>query len=524
MKITLISTLIAPSDQGLRTISSVLKKEGHNVNIVFMVLNKDYSKLYSKKELSQLREICRNSELIGVSAFTSTAPRAIQIIEFLELIFPEKNIILGGVHATLFPEDCIKHSKIVCIGEGEEAIIDLVNTIEAKKSIDKIKNLWIRKRDRIIKNPIRPLIENLDKLPFLDFELNDHFILDGGTIRKFQEKDLKKELSFLTGRGCPYGCDYCSNNLFNQIYKGKCKTILRWHSPKYIIDCALYLKNKFPQSFKFFDIRDDSFFLRPINQIKEFCKDYKIKVGINFKCIADPRTVTEEKVKLLVEAGCTDISMGIEGCERVNKEIYHRNMTDEQVINAANILNKYKDKMSVSYEIITSNPYETPEDIINLIRLIQKIPKPYRPAVNNLVFFPNTVLYKRAVEDGIIKSYKDTGSNLDYNDRAKHILLKKKNIYLNLIVNLMRGVAIENKIGIIPDSMLNYLLEEKRIKRNLNNPGLAITLTRGLIIYDFIKYKIFKKLYSKAPLFIKNIYIKIKYGGKIYYTEQRIDS
>lgn len=82
MKITLISTATFPSDQGIRTISSVLKKAGHDVKIVFMAYSEDYNKLYNKKELNQLSLICKNSDLIGINSFVSTAPRAIQILKF----------------------------------------------------------------------------------------------------------------------------------------------------------------------------------------------------------------------------------------------------------------------------------------------------------------------------------------------------------------------------------------------------------------------------------------------------------
>ena len=95
---------------------------------------------------------------------------------------------------------------------------------------------------------------------------------------------------------------------------------------------------------------------------------------------------------MLVNAGCTDIIVGIQGSERVNKEIYKRYQTDLQVLNAAKILNQYKKKLTVMYDVITSNPYEQPQDIINLIRLLQKLPKPYFLSVNNLVFFTGSEL------------------------------------------------------------------------------------------------------------------------------------
>jgi radical SAM superfamily enzyme YgiQ (UPF0313 family) len=477
-----------------------------------MCLSEDYSKNYSLGELKQLARICSGSKLIGINSYASTAERAARIISFLKkLNIP---ILYGGVHATISPEDCIKIANIVCIGEGEEAILDLADAIKKNKKIDKIKNLWIKKqvqgKEKIIKNPVRALIDNLDKLPFPDFDIENHYILDKGRIRKFQESDLAGGIFFLTGRGCPYGCDYCSNSFFNKLYEGKRKKILRWHSPEYIIQGILYMKKRFPH-LGYFDIRDDTFSLRPLEDIRKFCSLYKEKIHMRFKCLADPKTVDNEKISLLVDAGCTDIIVGIQGSESTNLNIYHRNQTDENVLKASRILNKYKDKLAVMYDVITCNPYEKPEDIINLIKLLQKIPKPYYLSVNNLVFFPGSQLYRRALQDKTIKTEKDTASNLNYWDRSKHILLKKKNIYLNLILNLMRGPATESRFGFMPNSLLNFLLEKNRVKRNLRNPALSYFALYFVSISDLIREKILKPAYRSLPISFKVWYDKVRY-------------
>lgn len=512
MKITLISTATFPSDQGIRTISSVLKKAGYEVKIIFLAYSEDYKKFYPDYVLDEVLDLCKDSKMIGINSFASTAPRAIQVIDKIKSL--EIPIVWGGIHATISPEKCIEHCDIVCIGEGEKAILDLANAIEKKKPINKIKNLWIKTKEKnkikIIKNPVRSLIDNIDSLPPVDYEIEDHYILDKNKIIKFRESDLGGQIFFLTGRGCPYGCDYCSNDLLNKLYEGKRKKILRWHSPEYIIDCILDLKKRFP-TLSYFDIRDDTFSLRPLKDIEKFCKLYKEKVNIRFKCLGDPHTISEEKIRLLVDAGCTDIIIGIQGCERVNKNIYHRNQTDEGVLRAGKIINKYKDKLAVMYDIITSNPYETSDDIINLIRLLQKIPKPYFLSVNNLVFFTSTPLYKKAKLDGIIKEEEDSAVNLNYWDRAAHIKLKKKNMYLNLIINLMRGVATEKRFGIMPDYLVNYLLEPERVKRNLENEFPTRFVLFFVSLSDTIREKIAKPVFRSLPLNFRVWYDKIRY-------------
>lgn len=510
MKITLISTSTYPSDQGIRTISSILKRRGYEVKIVFMSLSEDYSKNYSLNELTQLLNLCKDSKLIGINSFASTSQRAAKIISFLK-----KNInvaiVYGGVHATISPQDCIAISDIICIGEGEDAIVDLAKAVEKEKSFDKIKNLWIKKGKHVIKNPVRNIIGNLDSLPLPDYNLKDHYILDKGKIRRFKEEDLAGQVFFLTGRGCPYGCDYCSNSFFNKLYEGKRKAILRWHSPEYIIKGIIELKRKFPNSLKYFDIRDDTFSLRPVEDIKKFCDLYKENIKMRFKCLADPHTISDEKINLLVNAGCTDIIIGIQGSEKTNKEIYHRNQNDEDVLRAAKILNKYKNKLTVMYDVITCNPYEPPENIVGLINLLQKLPKPYYLSVNNLVFFPGSQLYKKAVADGEIEKEKNFSYKLNYWDRAKHIKLKKKNAYLVLILNLMRGSVTETRFGFMPLFLLKWLLFPKRIKKNLKNTFRTKIVLQIVELNDLIREKIAKPFYRSLPVNFKVWYDQIRY-------------
>ena len=509
MKITLISTLTSPSDQGIRTISAVLKKAGYDVKIVFMVYSEDYSKFYYKKELEQLYKICKNSELIGFSSFASTAARVIQIINFFKKRDLQIPMVWGGIHATISPEKCIKYCDIVCVGEGESAILDLAKAIEKKKSVNRIKNLWIKRDRKIIKNPVRPVIEDLDKLPFVDYDIQNHYILERHNLRKFKEKDLDGAIFFLTGRGCSYGCEYCSNNFLNKLYKGKCKRIIRWNSVDYIINCILELKKRF-KSLHYFDIRDDSFSFRPLSQIKEFSRKYKEKVKMRFKCLVDPKTITDEKIKLLVEAGCTDVIVGIQGVERVNQEIYHRPQTDKQVMDAARFLNKYKN-LTVMYDVITCNPYETSDDVLNMIKLLQKIPKPYFLSVNNLVFFPGTGLYYKAIKDLNLKKQVELSWKLNYWDRAKHILLKKNNMYLVLILNLMRGSVTKRKFGFLPNFILNYLIEEKRVEKNLKNLGRTYMWLYFVGLYDAVRERIMKPVFRSLPLNFKVWYDKVRY-------------
>ena len=132
-------------------------------------------------------------------------------------------------------------------------------------------------------------------------------------------------------------------------------------------------------------------------------------------------------------------------------------------------------------------------------------------SVNNLVFFPGSQLYRRARADGTIKTEKDTAAQLNYWDRSKHILLKKKNMYLNLVLNLMRGSVTNTRFGPIPNFLINYLLKPKRVKKNLKNPFFTLLFLRIVSFVDFIRERILKPFYRSLPLSFKVWYDKVRY-------------
>ncbi len=507
MQIALISVSTYPGDQGLRVLSSCLKRNGHKVLLIFLPMGEQYTKLYPAAVLKQLRELCISADVIGVSAYVSTAPRALQVINALKTL--NKPIVYGGIHPTIDPDDCIRHADIVCIGEAEHAMLELVSKIANNEDVTTISNFWIKRDGQIYRNSVRNLIEDIDTLPYPDYDLEDHYILEKNRIIKFQERHLNGQIFFLTGRGCPYACTYCSNSLINKLYIHKGK-VVRWHSPDYITNAMRFYKGRF-KTLGYFDIRDDTFSIRTTEDIKEFCERYKERVGMRFKCLADPVTVNNEKVKMLVDAGCTDIIVGIQGQEKVNFNVFKRYQKDEQVIKCAAILNRYKDRLRVMYDVITCNPYEEAEDITALIRLLQKLPKPYYLSVNNLVFFPGTELYNRARRDGIIKTEGDAAADLNYWDRYKHIKLKKKNAYLNLILNLMRGSATERRFGVMPNFLLNLLLSESLVRFNLKHPGFTFFVGYFVGISDCLREKVAKPLFRSMPSGFKAWYDKVRY-------------
>jgi len=151
MKVTLISTSTFPADQGLRTLSACLKREGHEVKMIFLALpERDYSEIYKDSVLKQVDKFVEGSGLIGITAMSSTSTRAKQVIERYQDKIP---VVWGGPAPTFFPEKCFESCNIIAVGEAEEALLELARKIEAKENITDLKNLYVRKRWTRVQKP-----------------------------------------------------------------------------------------------------------------------------------------------------------------------------------------------------------------------------------------------------------------------------------------------------------------------------------------------------------------------------------
>jgi radical SAM superfamily enzyme YgiQ (UPF0313 family) len=210
-----------------------------------------------------------------------------------------------------------------------------------------------------------------------------------------------------------------------------------------------------------------------------------------FEVLASPLQTTPEKLELLVKAGLWRIRMGVEtGSERTKKEIYNRPMTNAVVKKAAAAITNTQMAVPV-YFLIISNPYEEKEDVVDTIRFLLDLPNPFFLQSFDLVFYPGSALYELAVRDGIIHGKSDSGYQLDYRDglHYRQQEWKRKNLYLNGLINLMEGKATSFKLGLLPRHIIPYLLNESVIEFNLKYPAfIKIMLAFKKFVFSFRAY------------------------------------
>jgi anaerobic magnesium-protoporphyrin IX monomethyl ester cyclase len=261
---------------------------------------------------SQVVEMVRQAQpgLIGVSMTTRQWLRARHLVGLIrqEIDVP---VVAGGLHATFSPEAVLAAPGFdyAGLGECEEALLDLVNALEAGKSAHGIANIWVRGGFRpVLRKPVEPL----DRLPFAARDLLEEPL---GTVQ------------VSTQRGCPFPCTYCGARMFNELYEGNGEYGRR-RSHENLFQELRGLRDAGKLSYIIF--LDDTFTIHH-PWVKEFCRLYKQEFQAKFCLHARVETVNEAMLHMLADAGCQQITYGVEsGSERVRREVMKRPVTNQR--------------------------------------------------------------------------------------------------------------------------------------------------------------------------------------------------
>jgi radical SAM superfamily enzyme YgiQ (UPF0313 family) len=471
----------------VRYLSSYLKSKGHKVNILFLA--KTYGQQENKEEIKQINNLIADlkPDLIGLSLMTTHFSRAKKITEAIKGKF-NTPIIWGGIHPTISPEDCLKYADLVCVGEGELALAQLLETnfLEFKSGqYDfSIPGIWYIKNNQAPNQGAGLLVPDINQLPYPDYNLADHYIVHRNKLlplipdlfRQYYPAS-RKDHRIISGRGCPYACTFCANSVFKSMYG---PGYLRIRSVDNFIGEMVEIKKAFPY-IEIFRINDDSFPIKSIDWLKEFARQYKEKINLPFFCLVSPLTVTEEKFDLLIAAGLKIVQIGLQsGSNRVNQEIYLRHVKNEQFLKAVSILGKYRGRLKVIVDVILDNPYELEEDILETLKVLNQLDRSSVVlGIFSLVFYPGTELYNRAIKDKVITD-KD-----GYIDSNKHLHKIRKN-YLNKLIFLLPTLS--------PSAVNKLILNRRSLSRKIYvNLIYFIYRHKYLIPSSFLKRLTFVK-------------------------------
>ncbi len=337
--------------------------------------------------------------LIALTTVEDTYPLAQSLLDAIKQF--DIPVIAGGVLVTLSPEEviCQEDIDMICIGEGEELLVELCEKMYRGEDYTTVQNLWIKKDGKLIKNPLRKLVD-INELPYIDYDIFEKRRL----YRPMQGK-IYTMIHVELDRGCPYDCTYCEAPQLRKLFKEYgCGIYYRRKTVSRIIGEFKHLVKKYNADY--IDMNAESFLVRPVSELKELAERYKKEIGLPFWCQSRPETVTEEKIKILKEMGCKNLQFGIEqGNEEFRAKVLNRHYSNRQMIEAFKIVEKYGIQYTVNN--IIGFPDETRELIFDTINVNRQINP---TTMNCYIFTPyrGIELYNYCVEKG----YLDKGAKV----------------------------------------------------------------------------------------------------------------
>jgi len=351
---------------GVSYLSAALKEHGHETRILHICDEIDYGFDISRIKVD-VNEY--NPEIIAFSVGENHYEDMCNLAKQLKEENENTPIVFGGIHITLNAEDVMKLNPFIdfCIvGEGDDALPDLVDKLSNDDDLYSIPNVWARDKNRnIIKNKMRPL-KDITNLPFMDL---DEW--------KFEEitKTRRGWVNISMNRGCPYRCSFCHNVGQVKILKENFNTkgtsnselgYLRVRGIDDIISELCSIKQKYPLVTAFSFIDDTFTFDR--NHMKKFFVEYKEKVNLPFICLTTVNSLDEEIISFMADAGCDMIRFGVESASpRIRKELIKRNFSNKKILEIFSLCKKYSIR-TFAYNII-AHPTEKKEEILATLKL-----------------------------------------------------------------------------------------------------------------------------------------------------------
>ncbi len=404
---------------GVRNLSAFLESRGHTCRLVFIppVVERMSTGVrglprYSQKLMDNLIDICRDADVVGISLLSYYLDLGIQVTREIQnrLQIP---VIWGGYHAMGKIEGSLKYADYVCIGEGEWMFADLLDEWSRGGDALNTPNLAYVKNGQVVQNPVRPLCQDLDILPFLDYRLDTHFVLDPNTdsfisldrtaaiqlsrMGPLSRLDKFHHYQTFMSRGCPYNCSYCCESTVHKIYARQ-KQVRRRSPENLAAEIQHVLKESdFITAIAF---SDDSFSEAGDAEIEKFAEVYKREIDLPFSAQFIPASLSQRKLDALIYAGLKYVELGIQTGSEKTKKLFRRNVPTDKILKTCEMLNAAIGKiLPPDYHFIVDNPWETTEDLAATLDLILKLPKPRGIKVSSLVFYPGTELYNKALSE-----------------------------------------------------------------------------------------------------------------------------
>ena len=412
MKILLINPPIREWAQpnilplGLGYLAAVARQAGHDVEVM------DINAFRWNKAEVQERIRTADFDAVGIGAIVTVYPYVKWLTGVIKNAAPDKKIIIGGSVGTSIPHIIMQKTPadIICIGEGEETVVALLEALEKGRDLSEVAGIWFKEENgNIRKNPARPPVKDLDAVPFPAWDLfpMDIYLKNPvGAPNRNKWGDGRTDgsgvlsMNISATRGCPYQCIYCYHDFMGHGY--------RHRSPENIVEEIRSLRDRYGVSYVHFI--DDEFCLKK-SFVAEFCAlmTRTFAGTVTWGCTGRVNLMTEALVSAMAEAGCVLLCYGIESGSQRMLDVMKKGVRVEEAKAAIRMTQKHMGWADCSFMIgLPGENHETIRETIDFCKDLQLAPE--------VIFFvtpyPGTELYRLALAQGKIGDEEDYVLNL----------------------------------------------------------------------------------------------------------------
>lgn len=332
--------------------------------------------------------IKETSLFIGISSLTGYQLKgALKILREIKSLRPDLPAVIGGVHPSLLPEECLREglADIIVIGEGEETVVELAKSISLKNRLNHVKGLAFKQDNRTVFTDQRPFLSG-DRWPFPMTENN---------ICYFEQAARFQEILYFTSRGCPHRCRFCYNQVFN---RGKWRPM---PVEKFASEIGEFVKRL---RFSHIYINDDNLGgnAERLSDIGAVLKRYELRWST---CMRAP-DINRGTISILEKSGCRRIFIGVEtGSERILRKIIGKGYGEgiDDIVNCAKLI--AGTDIRPTYSFMSNIPTETGEEREMSMALADRLRRiDPKSSISFYVYapYPGTPLFDQIKQDGFI--------------------------------------------------------------------------------------------------------------------------
>ena len=387
---------------GLAIIAQVLENEGHEVK----VLDVNGERLSDSEVCTAISE--SDCDVVGIGGLITVYGYLKRIIPKIREYLPHARIVVGGGVATENPTLLLSRvpADIAVVGEGEMTMKELASALENGAGLEEIRGIFYRENGEIIQNPPRPLMKDLDELPFPAWHLFPmHVYLHNVELSSLIGR--KTEMSVITSRGCPYNCSYC----FHIFGRGS-----RTRSIDNILREITELQERYQVESILFN---DETFTISRRRVMEFCnKLLQQSIEIAWACFARVDLVDKEMLERMKEAGCYWIGYGVESGSQRLLDRMNKGVTVEQAKKAIHLTKEVG--LICGTTFMFGYPGENSETIAETISFCKELKR--LTAFFYVQPYPGTALYEE-VREKIVDRYGDEENYIErLGDAAEFVI------------------------------------------------------------------------------------------------------